>query len=277
MINLLKVDLKRIVKDKLFFVTCIIGLVFSIITPLLYKILFSGFIGDGGDDIFSMFFSFEAMFFGSFSLTNDFGLIVPILLLIIIAKDFSFGTIRNKIISGHSRSKIFLSMFFSTAITIVGVMLVHSLLSGALTLLLFPNFITDFTSEMLKYFILSICFEILVLIFIAALLSFLVVFMKNVGLAIITYVAIILLSTAFVGVMQIAIELLSLEPESYKTTVDILTELLRINVFYNNSTVIGLKQEYIDNDILYIILSTVSGIGVFSGFGLLVFNKKDIK
>jgi len=101
--------------------------------------------------------------------------------------------------------------------------------------------------------------------------------MKNVGLAIITYVAIILLSTAFVGVMQIAIELLSLEPESYKTTVDILTELLRINVFYNNSTVIGLKQEYIDNDILYIILSTVSGIGVFSGFGLLVFNKKDIK
>ena len=41
MIDLLKTDFKRVLKDKLFIVVCIIGGVFAVITPILYKLIFS--------------------------------------------------------------------------------------------------------------------------------------------------------------------------------------------------------------------------------------------
>ena len=39
--NLLKADLKRAWKDKLFVVLCILAAVFAVSTPLLYKAIFS--------------------------------------------------------------------------------------------------------------------------------------------------------------------------------------------------------------------------------------------
>ena len=40
MTNLIKVDLKRVLKDKLIIVILILGAVFALITPLLYRLLF---------------------------------------------------------------------------------------------------------------------------------------------------------------------------------------------------------------------------------------------
>ena len=41
MIRLLKTDLRRIIKDKLFLISCIIALVFAFVSPLLYKGMFA--------------------------------------------------------------------------------------------------------------------------------------------------------------------------------------------------------------------------------------------
>ena len=39
MLRLIKTDLKRIIKDKLFLITLIIAVVFALMNPLIYKLL----------------------------------------------------------------------------------------------------------------------------------------------------------------------------------------------------------------------------------------------
>ena len=117
MIDLLKADLKRAVKDKLFIVLSIIAVVFAFITPLLYKFIFEIMEVDVESmqelDIISGTINAKAMFFGAFSLGNNFGLILPLFVAIIICKDFSSGTIRNKIICGKSRASIYFSLLIT--------------------------------------------------------------------------------------------------------------------------------------------------------------------
>ena len=113
MSGLLKADFRRVFKDKLLIVMGILAVVFAAITPVLYAIIFSG-LGSADEmtmDILSMYISGKAQFFSSFSLGNNLGLIAPVLLAIVLYKDFSYGTIRNKIIAGKSRTSIYLSLF----------------------------------------------------------------------------------------------------------------------------------------------------------------------
>ena len=117
MIDLLKTDLKRAVKDKLFIVICIIAGAFAIITPLLYKVIFVvlKFDEEAMQELEMLgmgIMNAKSIFFSSFSLGNNFGLILPIFVAIILCKDFSNGTIRNKIICGKSRTSIYFSLFF---------------------------------------------------------------------------------------------------------------------------------------------------------------------
>lgn len=276
MTKLLKTDLKRIVKDKLFVVVCIIGAVFSLVTPFLYKLLFSGIDMSEGEDIISMFVSINGMFFQSFSMSNNFGLIVPILLIIIIFKDFTFGTIRNKIVSGHSRTSIFFSMFISSAIIITGVICAHAALTGIISLALFSNTLEKITVERVVYFITSIGFEILICIFIASVLSFLTVFTKNVGLGIICCVAIFMGASIVISILQVALEVLKIDGQN-QNIVDVLQFLLNTNVFYNNSFVIGLTDTYKIKDVIYILISILFPTSLLVLFGILKINKKDIK
>ena len=100
--ELFRADLKRVLKDKLLMVMGILAVVFALITPLLYAAIFSS----GGlldDPMFSSLVSAKGQFFQSFSMTNNLGLIAPVLLAIVLCKDFSFGTVRNKIIAGKRR------------------------------------------------------------------------------------------------------------------------------------------------------------------------------
>ena len=99
--ELLKTDLRRMLKDKLFLVAIFIGLGLALFTPLIYKVLVL-VLEEAAEmeDIFGMLFTAKGILGTSFAPLNNFGLILPVFLAIIIYKDFSYGTIRNKIISG---------------------------------------------------------------------------------------------------------------------------------------------------------------------------------
>ena len=112
--NLLKAEFKRVFMDKLLIVMGILAVAFAAVTPLLYALLFSE-MGMADEPMLASFISSKAQFFGSFSLGNNLGLIAPVLLAIALCKDFSFGTIRNKVIAGKSRTAIFLSLFITCA------------------------------------------------------------------------------------------------------------------------------------------------------------------
>lgn len=276
MAKLLKVDLKRIFKDKLLLVVAIIGVVLALTTPLIYKFIYL-FIGADDTGLLGSLLSIKTMFYSSFSLSNNIGFIIPVFLLIIMSKDFSYGTIRNKIISGSSRTNVFLSMFISCSIVIVLAMLAYAALNGLLTVALFSNEMAPITKEGVLYFVLSILFEILIYIFIAALLSFINVFAKNAGLKIILYVALAFGLIMIYSIVQVSMSVLIINGTENQLLMDLLEALLKLNVFYSNAGIIGAVDKYIAEDIIYILVSTILGTGLFVFLGIVLMNKKDIK
>ena len=274
MTKLLKADLRRVLKDKLLIVLGIIAVIFALVTPLLYVVLVSS-VGMDQDPMISGLISGKAQFFSSFSIGNNLGLIAPVLIAIILCKDFSYGTVRNKIISGKSRTSIFMSLFTVCSITLIAVMLLHAFITLGFCLIFFDYQATAFTISDFWYFLVSLGLELLVLLFIAALISWLCAAMKNVGLVIVLYVAFAFALTMIAGIIQIILNILETAGGS-QTAIDILDFLNRINIG-NSAQYIGMGTEYSAKDLLYLTIPPIVGTLGFLGLGILKFNKKDLK
>ena len=276
MIKLFKVDFTRILKDKLFLVACIVGGAFAIVTPLLYQLIFSS-LGDPETEemLMTMGLSItaKAQFFEAFSLVNNFGLVLPVLISIVLCKDFSQGTVRNKVIAGNTRASIFVSMLFTCFCSIFAIIFVHALLTMIISLIFFPFQNDAFTAADLGNFLLSFAFEFLLYMFVAALVCFLCVAMKNMGLTIVSYVAVIMIMSIVTSILQIATLVFTDDGSFAKKVVEFLQN---INIF-NFGMVIGKVDKYTTEQILSCIFSPLFGAVALSFLGALKFNKKDLK
>lgn len=274
MTELLKIDFRRVLKDKLLIVVGILAATFALITPILYVVLFGS--QDMMDDpMIANFITAKAQFFQSFSMGNNLGLIAPVLLAIVLCKDFSFGTVRNKIIAGKSRTSIYLSLFTVCSVTLIATMLLSSFLTLGVSLIFFDYQPTDFTGSDFVYFLVSLALEILVLVFMAALLSWLCAVAKNVGTVIVLYVAISFGLVMIGSITQVVIGLFDMLGGS-ETVLKIVQFVDRINIG-NFAVYIGMGTEYSVKDILYLTISPAFGILFFTTLGLLKFNKRDLK
>ncbi len=271
MISLLKTDLKRILKDKLFIITLIIAVVLSCTTPLLYKIMPV----EGMEEMFSAFgidMTGKSVFFQCFSPSSDAGLIVPILIGIILFKDYSYGTIRNKIIIGKKRSSIYFSSFIATSITICAIILIQAILALLLSLIFFKYQQTPFTGADFGYLMLSVLFEILVYILISALICFLCVWAKNLGLIIVGYVGVSMLFSIIGGIITGVLFVTDIAGKEVNKFLEILSN---INIFTSN--LIGSGTTYTLENLLYILLPIIFGTAILTALSIILFNKKDIK
>ena len=282
MLNLLRVDFRRALKDKLFTAVCIIAVIFAIVTPLLYVLIFSGLSGETGDmgDMLAQMgigLTAKQQFFTSFSLSNNLGLVLPVLLGIIMWKDFSHGTIRNKIISGNTRPSIFLSMFIVSFTLFFGVMLFGATISLLVSLPFFPFDTDPFTISDLGYFFTSLLIELLTSAFVAALVSFLCASMKNVGLVIVSYIAIAMVMSVVTSILSIGgMLLLSGAVEGGEKIGEFLNTLQKLNVF-NYGTLIGGGSEYETADLLCYLLSPALSSASLVLLGIFNFARKYIK
>lgn len=113
--NLFKAFFFKIRKDISFRITCFIGLGFSILIPLIFFLIDLGisFIDGNGGPIEHNFATGQSLLVSSWSPTQNFGLAIPINLITFTVAEFSAGTIRNKIISGYSKTKIYLGLYFT--------------------------------------------------------------------------------------------------------------------------------------------------------------------
>ena len=272
--NLIKADLKRIRRDKMMIIIVILAVVFALITPLLYAALLSGIDTEGMEFMLGPI-NAKSSFFGSFSMGNNLGLIVPVLIAIILRKDFSQGTIRNKIIAGKSRTQIFLSMFAACAVTLILVMLFHAFVTLGISLLLFEYQATPFTISDYWYFMASLGFDLLLLLFIASFISWLCASMKNVGTVIVLYIAFTFVLTIISAITTTVQTVFEFEG-GRETAVEILEIVNRINVA-NATSYIGTGTSYSLTDVLYITLPPLAGIAGFLGLSLMKFRKKDLK
>lgn len=276
--KLCKADLRRVMKDKLLLVLLLLAVVFALITPLLYAAIFSiPFSAEDPalEDMLGSLISAKGQFFQSFSMTNNMGLIAPVLLAIVLCKDFSFGTVRNKIISGKRRSSIFLSMFFVCALVLCAVMFLSAFISMGISLFFFEYQSTPFTAADFGYFMASLGFELLVVVFMAALLSWLCACGKNAGTAIVLYVAItfgLMMLGSIVQMVAIVLDGI----EGYQTLTDAMLVLDRLNVCMSINY-IGTGSSYSWQDVAYLTLPPLAGIVGFLSLGVLGFRKKDLK
>ena len=266
--DLYLVDLKRILKDKLFRVTCILALVFAAINPILNKALFAVL---DLDELLGGTVTAKSMLFSAFAPGDNLGIVMPILMAIVVCKDFSQGTVRNKIISGHSRRSVFLSHLASATTVICSVMLVHALLTLGISLFLFDYQVGAFTAADLGYLLISLVFEMLVYAAIAAIVTTIAALAKSTGLCILLYLAVSLGSTLIGAIFQAVAIFLPSDAAGYGAI-----ELVNaLNIF--TSTMIGAGSAYTAKEILYILLAPVLIIVGCTALGLLRFERKDLK
>lgn len=276
MTRLIRSDFKKFFKDKLFFVSCILAVVFAVITPLLYVLISSSLGSDPmAEELLSDLMTAKGLFFSAFTVGNDFGLIVPLLIGIVMFKDYTYGTIRNKIIGGHSRLSIFLSNYTVCFTTLFCITLAYALLTLGVSLPFFSYQSTPFEISDFWYAIESLLFEMCVYLFVAAFISLLCVMVKSVGMVIVLYIAVVFGSSLISGILQGVLFVLTGDP-AFESTADILEFFLRINVF-NSSATIGTGTAYNFEDVIYYAVVPVAGGLGLLGLGLLKFRRKDLK
>lgn len=124
MTKLLKAELFKLFKEKAFLVCLLIVVGFSVLIGGVLSLSNEG-AGMGRSVIYMMM-----------SIVNNAGIVILAAVAIILCKDFSYGTIRNSITSGHSRLHIFFSKLFSGAIIFFTLEIVNLGLTSILSLLL---------------------------------------------------------------------------------------------------------------------------------------------
>ena len=261
-------DLKRIFKDKLFLVSCILGGVFAVINPLLNKLLL---VALDIDDLFGSMMSAKSMMFSSFLPGDNLGLIMTILIAIIVCKDFSQGTVRNKIICGRSRTSIFISHFLAASTVMCGIMLIHGLLTLGVSLCFFPYQETAFTAADLGYLMISLLFEIMVYLSIAATVTFIATISKNMGICILLCLAVSFGLSIVGAIFQVAGSLMTTANKEY----EIIELINALNIY--TSTLIGAGSSYTAKQVLYILLAPVLTIAGYLLLGIRMFSRKNLK
>ena len=274
--SLLITDLKRMMKDKLFLIAAIIGLGFAVTTPLLYKGLILLLDDQAGMDMFGLMFTSKSILGASFSPMNNYGLILPVLLGIVIYKDFSYGTIRNKIISGKSRVSIYLSLLISSTILMLICVLGYTLIQFGLASALLEYSPNIKLIEDIPFILLTVLFGTLCYVFITALIVLLCTLLKNVGVAIVLYFGMVFLFTILATVFNLAFTSIEVM-NGNKVLIWIFESLCNINVFYYLSSIIGYVDTYTNQDIIFILTDTIIFSGLITLLGIILFKNKDLK
>ena len=171
--NLLKADFYRILKNKLAFISLIIAAVFPIVlcaTFLGLKELFS-FGDEETKEMLGLAFNSHLVVSTTFSFTNNFGIAMPIFAAIIVLSDISSGTIRNKIILGYNRHKIFVSHFITCMVYCLVLMLVYASMTALWSVIFLgaENITQEHAMSLLYFYILGMLLYAVVSIIVTSL------------------------------------------------------------------------------------------------------------
>ena len=127
--RLLKAFFFKLSRDLTFRITLIIGAVMAVAISLLYfgmqKFLLDE-LGGGVEGV--KLVCGQMMFTTSMSPVQNYGLVIPINLIIFTCLEFSQGTIRNKIIAGNSKFKIYASLYVTGLVFALSLLSVYILI-----------------------------------------------------------------------------------------------------------------------------------------------------
>lgn len=261
MVKLLKTELYKVRKVKSIKIALIVALVFALFNVFIMKI--AERLIENMEIPEGINFTFEAtgrsVFLNSFNLANNFGLIIPIIICLYIGQEFSYGTIRNKLIGGARRSDIYLAnMLISFLIGLV-LLLIYA---GLGLLLSFPilGYGKAFTTSEFLFVLKVFGLGCLLFFFSISLSVFLTFVMKNQAYALLANIIILMVGS-------VIMTLVGLNPN--------LDKLFSFIPFYQ---AIKLSSGLIDTGlILKIVIINIISIGALNLVGIVIFKKADLK
>ena len=277
MLNLLKNDLLRIIKDKTIIVIIAITVALAFARPLISAL--PGFIynqlnPENKINVREQAAAFD-LFLGSFSVSGAVGILTPIFLIILIAKDINFGTIRNKIILGYSRTKIYLSYLLTAFISMVVIMFGYAILTLLFSLAFFNPFANNIdVGQYIGYIFLMLFVYLILYAFIISFVLFTRISLKGNASTIAIYIVVIL-SLELLGLTCFMISEFFIDING-NVSFNIFTFLSNINPIYYIGETSSLDKFYL-SDLLWMIIPTLIYASLNIFFGLLIINKKDIK
>ena len=246
-------SLYKLFIDRPFRVTMIIGLILALGLTFLYNATDSGVTG-----------SFMLVMTGS--PTNNFGVAIPINLVTFIIGEYTYGTIRNKIIAGNRRSNIYISLLISNIIFSLLLIIGYSGLSVILGTILGGWGSID-PKDVWSY----IAITVLVYILLASLATLMATLIRHQGLAI-TATVLVIFSGFITAMIYFSVNgghfndndylLFAMNPLSYHA----LSSLIITNFFLSPFKALP-----------WCALSCVGYSALFIGLGLYFFNRFDVK
>lgn len=293
--NLLKSFFFKLSKDIVFRVIMFVGIGLAIFSAGLLALLdlFAADLVDGAE-VGMKFCSGPSMLLLSLSPAQNFGIIVPICVVIFVASEFTQGTIRNKIIGGYSKTYIFCSLFLSGLILagiLVGIYVGTSTLLG----LIFGGFDLSKPVFMLnlvsvapvdgKYLGFSILLNLLAYVSLISFALFLATAFRSVGPCIPIIILTIIFLPVVVQIFQ-AIDAVT-DSETFTTVMKYINPLYAATsgtktitqVYFADGgvyeRVVGV--EYPTDTLIAGIVNNLAYSGIFFGFGCWMFSARDVK
>ena len=123
--RLFKAFFFKLSRDLTFRIVLIIGAGIAFFVTALYLMIDLGMEGLSGEENIK-FLTGPNMLLTSFNPVDNFGLAIPICLITFICLEFTQGTIRNKIIAGHSKFQIYLSLILSGLVLTFALLIVYA-------------------------------------------------------------------------------------------------------------------------------------------------------
>ena len=150
--KLLRADLFRMFKSKM----TLVLLILCAALPLLSALLMAGLralAGLAGETLTEIgILSANTQIGGAYSLSTNVGLAIPVLAGTLVCTDFTNGTLRNKVVAGHERWKIYFSHLVVSMIFSVGFVTIYVLFTTGFSLLFLP-YKSGFSSNDLREFL----------------------------------------------------------------------------------------------------------------------------
>ena len=123
--RLFKAFFFKLSRDLTFRIVLIIGAGIAFFVTALYLMIDLGMEGLSGEENIK-FLTGPNMLLTSFNPVDNFGLAIPICLITFICLEFTQGTIRNKIIAGHSKFQIYSSLILSGLVLTFALLIVYA-------------------------------------------------------------------------------------------------------------------------------------------------------
>lgn len=263
--TLFKVELLRLLKSKQFLISIIASIVIVAIESLIVFTV---------KESRSAYSSIETATTMS-SITSDGGIIAAIFLVAFIGTDIKDGTIRNKIVSGYTRTQILVSYYVAGLLFVFATLFATFLASFLIVTIKFNPAFVHYT---LLYFLDTILFKLISIVFITSVAIFLTCSLNGRVLPII-------LMLAFIFALLIAGSITEALADHFDgVTRKVFNFITNINYYYctttignSETTVIKVKMEYEAVDIFRLVVMPIIYIA-FNTLGIwAIFNRKDFK